>query len=396
MLYRRAVRPTLFNVVGRDPERIHERVLRLLGWISQHERLTRALATALAIRYPGKSGPGHDFFGLHFPSRIGLAAGFDKNAVAVPALAALGFGFIEVGTVTPYAQSGNSGSRLFRLVKDQSLVNRMGFNNEGAEAVAARLARQPAISVPVGISLGKMKTTPLEGAVSDYLDSLAVVYPYGDYFAINISSPNTPGLRTLQEHDWLDALLAESVRYLRERAREEHRVTAKPLLVKVAPDLSDAALDEIVAACLGRGASGLIAVNTTTTWPKLKSKPPKSCVWEGGLSGRLLHERALAVVRSLSNRAGEQLPIIGSGGIFTVDDAQRMLEAGASLLQLYTGLVYEGPGIARRLAKGIGDIRRDPQEPVWAVFREANQQQSVPSAEKVGPRSCAKSSSAEK
>ncbi|HKS69930.1 MAG TPA: quinone-dependent dihydroorotate dehydrogenase, partial [Ktedonobacterales bacterium] len=285
---------------------------------------------------------------------IGLAAGFDKNAVALPALAALGFGFIEIGTVTYYAQPGNPRPRLFRLPSDEALVNRMGFNNQGAAAVAARLARMPKLPVPLGISLGKSKITPLDEALDDYLQSLDLLYPYGDYFAVNISSPNTPGLRALHERDRLDALLAALTTHLRERATAEGRSAPRPLLVKVAPDLDDAALEEVVDVALARGVSGLIAVNTTVAREGLGLRAPEYLRNEaGGLSGRPLLARALAVVTRLHALAGARLPIVGCGGIFTPDDARRMLDAGASLVQLYTGFIYEGPLVARRIARAL-------------------------------------------
>ena len=353
MIYRHLLRPALFNVAGRDAEAIHERVLGMLARVSASPRLTRMLARYAALAWPGDLGPPREAFGLRFPTPIGLAAGFDKNARAVPALAALGFGFIEIGTITQHAQPGNPRPRLFRLPGEQALINRMGFNNEGADAIARRLARQPESPVPLGVSLGKSKITPLDDAVGDYLASLDRLYPWADYFAVNISSPNTPGLRALQERDRLDALLAALLARLRERARAEGE-RVKPLLVKVAPDLDEAALDEVVAVCLARGASGLIAVNTTISRDALGADVPAALRDElGGLSGSPLHARAIEVVRLLAKRAEGRLPIIGCGGVFTVDDAQRMLDAGASLLQLYTSFIYEGPGIARRLAHGL-------------------------------------------
>jgi dihydroorotate dehydrogenase len=358
-IYRHLLRPALFSVAGRDAEAIHERVLGMLARVSESPGLTRGLARFAALAWPGDLGHPREVFGLRFPHPIGLAAGFDKNARAVPALAALGFGFIEIGTITQQAQPGNPRPRLFRLPSDQALINRMGFNNDGADAIAKRLARQPEATVPLGISLGKSKVTPLEDAVADYLASLDRLYPWADYFAVNVSSPNTPGLRALQERDRLDALLAALQARLRERAEmESGRI--KPLLVKVAPDLDEAALDELVEVCLARGASGLIAVNTTISRDGLSAAVPATLRDEaGGLSGRPLHTRAVAVVGLLAKRAEGRLPIIGCGGVFTVDDAQRLLDAGASLLQLYTSFIYEGPGIARYLAHGLA-LREPP------------------------------------
>jgi dihydroorotate dehydrogenase len=353
VIYRHVLRPALFSVAGGDAEAIHERVLGMLARASASPMLTRALARFAAVAWPGDLGQPREVFGLRFPHPIGLAAGFDKNARAVPALAALGFSFIEIGTITQHAQPGNPRPRLFRLPSDQALINRMGFNNDGADAIAKRLARQPKSPVPLGISLGKSKVTPLEDAVADYTASLDRLYPWADYFAVNVSSPNTPGLRALQERDRLDALLASLLARLHVRALAEGE-RVKPLLVKVAPDLDEAALAEVVEVCLARGASGLIAVNTTISRDGLSDGASATLRDEpGGLSGRPLHARAVAVVSTLARQTEGRLPIIGSGGIFTVDDAQRMLDAGASLLQLYTSFIYEGPGIARRLARGL-------------------------------------------
>ncbi len=358
MLYQRLARPLLFGVAGRDPEAIHERMLGAMAFASRAAPLrgTLGLLAALDTGPTLRADPKRErvVFGLCFPNPIGLAAGFDKNAVAVPALVALGFGFVEVGTITLHAQPGNPRPRLFRLPADEALINRMGFNNQGAQAVATRLAALPRRELqgaPLGISLGKSKITPLDDAIADYLGSLELLYPFGDYFAINISSPNTPGLRELQERDRLHALLVALIARLRQYASRDRRATPKPLLVKVAPDLTDAALDEIMEVCLACGASGLIAVNTTISRDGLSDHTPATLRDEaGGLSGRPLQRRALEVVRFLAERAGERLPIIGCGGIFTPDDARRFFDAGAALIQLYTGFIYEGPGIARRLA----------------------------------------------
>jgi len=354
MLYRRAIYPALVRLGGGDPETAHERVLAALTFISRSAALTRALDIVMSLGQPDTASLAREVFGLRFPHPVGLAAGFDKNGVALHALAALGFGFIEGGTITRVAQPGNPRPRLFRLLHDQALINRMGFNNEGAKTVAARLKRMRALPVPLGLSLGKSKITPLEEAAADYLASLDALYPYGDYFAVNVSSPNTPGLRELQESDRLDALLDALLQRLGERASQEERATPKPLLVKVAPDLDEAALERIVDICLARGASGLLAVNTTLDRSGLRPDTPVRLRDQpGGLSGRPLHARAMEVVRFLSQRADGRLPIVGCGGIATADDAKRMLDAGATLLQLYTGFIYQGPTIARRMARGL-------------------------------------------
>jgi dihydroorotate dehydrogenase len=355
MLYRRLIRPALF-ARARDPETIHEDVLRALGFISRFPALTRALEIAAHFAAGSASGPelAREVCGLTFPNPIGLAAGLDKNGVSAPALAALGFGFIELGTVTRFAQPGNPRPRLFRLPDDEALINRMGFNNQGATAMAARLARLPRPGVPVGISLGKSKVTPLDDAVDDYLASLDALHAHGDYFAVNISSPNTPGLRALQERDRLDALLAALSQRLGEHAAAEGRERPKPLLVKVSPDLDDDALAGVVEVCLARRADGLIATNTTVSREGLAHAHDE----DGGLSGRPLHARAVRVVQRLRELAGAALPIVGCGGIFTVGDAREFFGAGASLVQLYTGFIYEGPMLPRRLARGLRKPRR--------------------------------------
>jgi dihydroorotate dehydrogenase len=347
MIYQRIVRPLLF-ARGRDPERIHDDVLGLLAWLARDAALTGALArvTGAARRDPRLA---RKVFGLTFPSPIGLAAGLDKNGVAAPALAALGFGFIEIGTITRHAQPGNPRPRLIRLPAAGALINRMGFNNAGAAAVAERLARLPRLPVPLGISLGKSRITPLEDAPEDYLASLDLLHPYGDYFAITVSSPNTPGLRALQERNRLDALLVALTERLRERAAAAGRARPKPILVKVSPDLGDDALADLVEVCLARGVDGLIATNTTLARDGLSAPTSE----EGGLSGRPLAPRARQVVRLLHALSEGRLPIIGCGGIDTPDDARAMLDAGATLLQLYTSFIYEGPGIARRLARTL-------------------------------------------
>jgi dihydroorotate dehydrogenase len=354
MLYRHAIYPTLVRLGSGDPETAHERVLAALAFVSRSPVLTRALDIAMSLGQPDSSSLAREVFGLRFSHPVGLAAGFDKNGVALRALAALGFGFVEAGTITRVAQPGNPCPRLFRIPADEALINRMGFNNEGAEAVAARLKRMRPLSIPLGLSLGKSRITPLEEAATDYLATLDTLYPHGDYFAVNVSSPNTPGLRDLQDSDRLGALLDALIQRLRTRAAQEGRVAPKPLLVKVAPELHEAALERIVDLCLARGASGLIAVNTTLDRSGLSVDTPKTLRDQpGGLSGRPLHARAVEVVRFLSERAGDRLPIVGCGGISTADDARRMLDAGASLLQLYTGFIYQGPAIAKALARGL-------------------------------------------
>jgi len=277
------------------------------------------------------SGAERTVFGVRFPNPVGLAAGMDKDGRALWSWPALGFGFVEVGTVTAHPQPGNERPRLFRLPADEAVVNRMGFNNAGASALASRLERLGPLPVPVGISLGKSKVTPLAGAVEDYVTSLRQLYAYGDYFAINVSSPNTPGLRSLQDRAQLGSLLGALA-----------AVGDKPLLVKVAPDLTDPALGELLDVCLSVRVAGIIATNTTTV-----GVAPAA----GGLSGRPLAVRALEVVRFVAKESG--LPVIGVGGIMRPDDAVRLVDAGASLVQLYTGLIYHGPALVRGCVRAL-------------------------------------------
>ena len=371
MLYERVLRPALFRLSADDPERAHEWAIRLLAALGR---------TPCAPQFAALAGAGpvadprlrQQLFGFTFPNPVGLAAGFDKNAVALRGLVALGFGFIEAGTVTRLPQPGNPRPRIIRLPEQQALINRLGFNNDGAEAVARRLARTGPLPVPLGISLGKSRATPLEQAVEDYCASLRLLARYADYIAVNVSSPNTPGLRTLQEREHVNVLLGALLRESETLATRLGRPHL-PLLVKVAPDLSDAALDDLLDVCAAHGVDGIIAVNTTV------QRPPPSPriggedgggdrgegVAVGGLSGRPLHARALAVVRRIHARTRGRLPIVGVGGIFTAADTYAMIRAGASLVQVYTGLVYEGPAIARRINQGL--LRRMAREGVRSI-----------------------------
>jgi dihydroorotate dehydrogenase len=342
------LRPLLFRL---EPERVHTLAIDALALASEHPGLLRLLKLSYGVSDPRLHTT---VFGLTFPSPIGLAAGMDKNAAAIPAFLALGFGFVEIGSVTAHAQPGNPKPRLFRLPADQAIINRMGFNNIGAAAVARRLAglrQRGVISAPLGINLGKSKLTPLANAPEDYIHALNLLYPYGDYFVINVSSPNTPGLRELQDKQHLDTLLAQVMAYIAEQPAR------KPLLLKIAPDLSEPQLDDVIALCLERGVSGLIATNTTTKRRQLRTAIDEA----GGLSGKPLGERALEVLRYLNRQLQGQLPLVAVGGIATADDVMSRFEAGASLVQLYTALVYEGPGVIRRMSQGIvAQRRRDP------------------------------------
>jgi dihydroorotate dehydrogenase len=318
-VYERVLRPVLFRL---DAELAHDTALLSLRAAGPVLRGRRAPAAPRTV------------FGVDFPNPVGLAAGMDKDGQALRAWPALGFGFVEVGTVTHLAQPGNPRPRLFRLRASDAVVNRMGFNNKGAAALAARLRRLGRLSVPLGISLGKSRAVPLEAAIADYVASLRLLAPHGDYFAVNVSSPNTPGLRSLQDRAALDELLAA--------LRAE---TDRPLLVKVAPDLSDTALGELLAVAVDRGVAGIIATNTTLSRRGVAAVDAAAGEEAGGLSGRPLHERAVAVVKFVAAESG--LPVIGVGGIDSPDGAQRMVDAGAQLIQLCTGFVYRGPGLVR-------------------------------------------------
>lgn len=320
-----------------DPEAAHGLVLGFLAFWSERGPLLEVPARLLRVEDPRLRV---EAFGVSFPNPLGLAAGMDKDARALGAWWALGFGFAEVGTLTPRPQEGNPRPRLFRLPEDRALINRMGFNNAGALAAAMRLKafRERGLPLPVGVNLGKNRDTPLARAAEDYLEALRVLEPYGDYFVLNVSSPNTPGLRTLQEGPFLDELLA--------RLRP---ATGKPLLLKVAPDLSWEALDEVLALAKKHRLQGLVAVNTTLAREGLKSSLAGEA---GGLSGRPLNRRALEVLRHLAEGA-EGLALVSVGGVETPLDLWERLKAGASLVQVYTGFVYGGPLFPRRLLKGL-------------------------------------------
>jgi dihydroorotate dehydrogenase len=337
VIFERLLRPALFRLSGGDAEAAHDRTLQALGRLAHHPAALAALRARYGVAAPTR------VFGIDFPNPVGLAAGMDKDGLALPVWPALGFGFVEVGTVTWHPQPGNDRPRLWRRPEREAIVNRMGFNNRGARALAGRLraypaapaggeggAAKPPAPVPggasapvVGVSVGKSKVAPLDQAVGDYLRSVRVLEPYASYFAVNVSSPNTPGLRRLQDPGHLDALLAAV------------GTGGKPVLVKIAPDLTEHAIVELLQVCAARGAAGVIATNTTATD-------------RGGLSGRPLTARAREVVRLVRKHC--QLPVIGVGGILSVDDASRMFDAGASLVQLYTGFVYHGPALVRRIA----------------------------------------------
>jgi dihydroorotate dehydrogenase len=335
-VYRRTIYPVLQRF---DAERTHEGVLWLLGMLERLPRLRGMLRRLIAYDDPRLQV---QLWGLRFANPLGIAAGLDKNAVAVQTWGALGFGHVEVGTVTPLPQPGNPGPRLFRLPADRALINRMGFPGQGAQSVGTRLRRLGHDRPIVGINIGANKTRVEVGrAVEDYIQGLVDLYPYADYVTVNISSPNTARLRELQGKAALESLVRQVV------ARRDQMAVRKPLLIKIAPDLSPADLDDISAVCLACGVDGIIATNTTIARPMTLQEVAKEEV--GGLSGAPLRERATDIVRYLYLQTQGKLPIIGVGGVFDAVDLFEKLSAGASLVQVYTGLIYEGPLLARRV-----------------------------------------------
>lgn len=338
-MYRYLLKPFFFLFT---PERAHILALRLL-----EIALTIPVLGTLLRRWYNQPDPRlmRLVLGLHFPNPVGLAAGFDKDGKHLHAMAALGFGFIEVGTVTPRPQAGNPRPRLFRLPADAALINRMGFNNEGVEALVQRLQQPRPAGLIIGGNIGKNKDTPNEQAAADYLFCYEKLFPYVDYFVVNVSSPNTPGLRALQDREPLTHLL----RSLQQRNLQEPQ--PKPILLKIAPDLSDAQLDDIIAIVQTTGIAGVIATNTTISREGLRTDTTH--IGAGGLSGHPLRARATEVIRYLHEKSGRSLVIIGVGGISSPAEALEKLDAGAALVQIYTGFIYEGPGIVKRIQRAV-------------------------------------------
>lgn len=351
-VYRSLVRPLLFRL---DAERAHGLALGGLSLVSRAMGAAPVVPRAGRRLIAGATTSGIELMGLRFPTRVGVAGGLDKDGRALRAWPLLGFGFVEVGTVTAHAQLGNPTPRLFRLRQDEAVINRMGFNNRGSAALAGRLEKLGRLPVPLGISIGKSKIIPVDGAVDDYLLSLRRLHRFADYVAINVSSPNTPGLRSLQDADALRSLVDALVSTSQQLSADDGR--SVPLLVKVAPDLTEPALDELLDVCLDHGVAGIIAANTTLSRSVVSSDEPLAAE-AGGLSGRPLLPRALEVVQQVRARVGSRMAVIGVGGVRTPDDALRMVDAGADLVQIYTGLVYEGPGMVRRVARALDGASR--------------------------------------
>ena len=347
-MYRSFIRPLLFRL---KPETAHQLTVALLRVATALPGVTGLLRRLYAVDDPRLK---RELFGLHFANPVGLAAGFDKDARLVDGMAALGFGFVEIGTVTPFAQPGNPKPRMFRLPADRSLINRLGFNNHGVSQAARNLARRRS-SVIVGGNIGKNKVTLNNHAPRDYESCFRGLYDYVDYFTVNVSSPNTPDLRELQEKEPLTELL----RGLQELNQQQPH--PKPILLKIAPDLSDGQLDDIVDICQSLGIDGIIATNTTVGRDGLATPDERvTDAGAGGLSGQALRQRATAVIRYLHQRSGGQLPIIGVGGVASPEDALEKLAAGASLVQLYTGLVYEGPALVKRINQALAETPAQP------------------------------------
>jgi dihydroorotate dehydrogenase len=343
--YARLVRPALFRLGGGDPEIAHERTVAALARVSALPPVLAGLRRYFAVDAP------RTVFGVRFPNVVGLAAGMDKDGAALRGWPALGFGHVEVGTVTWHAQPGNPRPRLYRLPTSEALINRMGFNNHGAQALARRLAGLGPLPVPLGVSIGKSKVVPVAEAVEDYRSSLRALYPYADYFAINVSSPNTPGLRGLQDR----GLLYELLGALRTESTTLAGSAPRPLLVKIAPDLTDPAIAEVIEVCLTHHIAGVIATNTTLARDGLAPADTATAGEAGGLSGRPLAERTRQVVQFVHRESVGALPVIGVGGVLTVDDGLRLLDAGASLLQVFTGLIYSGPQLLRDLNRAVAE-----------------------------------------
>lgn len=340
-MYKLLIRPLFFLF---DPEWIHHVVVKLLKFSMAIPGVKWLARKFTEVKHPALQ---RELFGLHFDNPVGIAAGFDKNAVVYEELAQLGFSHIEIGTVTPKGQPGNPKPRLFRLSQDQGLINRMGFNNNGLEAAINNLRKRSG-KVVIGGNIGKNTKTPNADAVADYVANFEGLFPYVDYFVVNVSCPNISDLRELQDQDALMGILTA----IQERNRQKPK--SKPVLLKVSPDLNEKQLDEVITIIKDTGIQGVVATNTTISRSSLqKDKLKAESAGNGGLSGLPIRDRSTEVIRYLAQKSGKAFPIIGVGGIFTAADALEKLEAGADLVQVYTGFIYEGPLIAKRINKAI-------------------------------------------
>lgn len=340
-MYKSIIRPLLFQL---SAEKAHHLTFSLTKFFFNIPGIKSLNKSLFQVKSPKLE---RELFGLKFPNPVGLAAGFDKDAKLIDELGSLGFGFIEIGTTTPKAQPGNPKPRLFRLTEDNGIINRMGFNNQGIEGAIERLKKRKS-KVIIGGNIGKNKITPNEEAFNDYEKCFLQLYPYVDYFVVNVSSPNTPGLRELQEKEPLMQLLNHLMEL------NETQEKAKPILLKIAPDLTNRQLDDIIEIVSETKIAGVIATNTTISRDGLKTSDTKiDEIGNGGLSGKPLGKRATEVIRYLSEKSNRSFPIIGVGGIMSAEDALEKLEAGASLVQLYTGFIYEGPSLIKRINKAI-------------------------------------------
>lgn len=341
IMYKSLIRPLLFKF---DPEKIHHFTFSLLRNSFKIPGIPALMRKKFCVEDPRLE---REVFGLKFKNPVGLAAGMDKNAELYKEFSALGFGFIEVGTVTPKPQPGNEKKRLFRLKADQAIINRMGFNNEGVEQMVQRLKKNK--NVLIGGNIGKNKVTPNSEAVNDYKICFEALFDYVNYFVVNVSSPNTPNLRKLQDKEPLTQLLNTL------QQMNAAKPNQKPILLKIAPDLTDAQLLDIIDIVKKTGIAGVIATNTTISREGLRS-PAKNET--GGLSGKPLKKRSTEVIRFLSEKSGKAFPIIGVGGIHSAEDALEKLDAGASLVQLYTGFIYEGPELIKKINQKILETGR--------------------------------------
>lgn len=358
-MYASVIRPLLFRF---DAEWAHHLAVALLKALC---RLPGARA-AMASRFSFESKNLHrTLAGLHFKNPVGLAAGFDKNGALIDELACLGFGFIEIGTLTPKPQAGNDRPRLFRLPADEAVINRMGFNNEGVEAAVKRLKMRHS-SVLVGGNIGKNKSTPNEEAFADYATCFEALFPWVDYFVVNVSSPNTPGLRALQEKEPLQHLLHQL------RQLNHQKQNPRPVFLKIAPDLTPQQLDDVVSILQATQTAGVIATNTTISREGLATaRGQVERLGAGGLSGRPLAARSNEVIRYLRQQLGPDFPIIGVGGIMTPGDAIEKIKAGANLIQIYTGLVYHGPGLVKQVLRAIEQMPPVGTQPAAASTAKA-------------------------